>query len=202
MGNQYDLEQAQDRLNRIHIGNLESDLLAGEGWGEGGWVANRPSCRSKWSEGEEACQCFLLYILTCIKLIIPQGWYLHQMELESGYDFPEVVMTTEGVWDDMTFTPNLSLAFLSLYNAIPVVEFNWRLRMRDNCYKAFFFCSPRLWGHAILFPAMRTQQLPTNHNRPQLTKSRSHNGSWTNPINQPNCTLATLIALTSFLVET
>ena len=46
MGNQYDLEQAQDRLNRIHIGNLESDLLAGEGWG-GGWVANRPSCRSK-----------------------------------------------------------------------------------------------------------------------------------------------------------
>ena len=39
MGNQYDLEQAQDRLNRIYIGNLESDLLAGE--------ANRPSCRSK-----------------------------------------------------------------------------------------------------------------------------------------------------------
>ena len=35
MGNQYDLEQAQDRLNRIHIGNLESDLLAGEGWGGG-----------------------------------------------------------------------------------------------------------------------------------------------------------------------
>ena len=47
MGNQYDLEQAQDRLNRIYIGNLESDLLAGEGWGGGGWVANRPSCRSK-----------------------------------------------------------------------------------------------------------------------------------------------------------
>ena len=46
------------------------------------------------------------------------------MELESGYDFPEVVMTTEGVWDDMTFTQNLSLAFLSIYNAIPVVEFN------------------------------------------------------------------------------
>ena len=105
--------------NRIYIGNLESDLLAGEGW-----VANRPSCRSKWSEGEEACQCFLLYILTCIKLINPQGLYLHQMELESGYDFPEVVMTTEGVWDDVTFTPNLSLAFLSLYNAILVVEFN------------------------------------------------------------------------------
>ena len=42
MGNQYDLEQAQDRLNRIYIGKLESDLLAGEGW-----VANRPSCRSK-----------------------------------------------------------------------------------------------------------------------------------------------------------
>ena len=36
MGNQYDLEQAQDRLNRIHIGNLESDLLAGEGLGGGG----------------------------------------------------------------------------------------------------------------------------------------------------------------------
>ena len=36
MGNQYDLEQAQDRLNRIYIGNLESDLLAGEGWGGGG----------------------------------------------------------------------------------------------------------------------------------------------------------------------
>ena len=66
-------------------------------------IANRPSCRSKWSEGEEACQCFLLYILTCITLINPQGWYLHQMELESGYDFPEVVMTTEGVWDDVTF---------------------------------------------------------------------------------------------------
>ena len=33
MGNQYDLEQAQDRLNRIYIGNLESDLLAGEGLG-------------------------------------------------------------------------------------------------------------------------------------------------------------------------
>ena len=36
MGNQYDLEQAQDRLNRIYIGNLESDLLAGEGGGGGG----------------------------------------------------------------------------------------------------------------------------------------------------------------------
>ena len=36
MGNQYDLEQAQDRLNRIYIGNLESDLLAGEGLGGGG----------------------------------------------------------------------------------------------------------------------------------------------------------------------
>ena len=48
MGNQYDLEQAQDRLNRIYIGNLESDLLAGEGLGGGGgWVTNRPSCRSK-----------------------------------------------------------------------------------------------------------------------------------------------------------
>ena len=35
MGNQYDLEQAQDRLNRIYIGNLESDLLAGEGLGGG-----------------------------------------------------------------------------------------------------------------------------------------------------------------------
>ena len=46
MGNQYDLEQAQDRLNRIYIGNLESDLLAGEGLGGGGWVTNRPSCRS------------------------------------------------------------------------------------------------------------------------------------------------------------
>ena len=31
MGNQYDLDQAQDRLNQIYIGNLESDLLAGEG---------------------------------------------------------------------------------------------------------------------------------------------------------------------------
>ena len=30
MGNQYDLEQAQDRLNRIYIGNLEPNLLAGE----------------------------------------------------------------------------------------------------------------------------------------------------------------------------
>ena len=36
MGNQYDLEQAQDRLNRIYIGNLESYLLAREGWGGGG----------------------------------------------------------------------------------------------------------------------------------------------------------------------
>ena len=69
MGNQYDLEQAQDRLNRIYIGNLEPDVLAGEG----GWVANRPSCRTKRSEREEACQCFLLYILTCITLINPQG---------------------------------------------------------------------------------------------------------------------------------
>ena len=43
MGNQYDLEQAQDRLNRIYIGNLEPDVLAGEG----GWVTNRPSCRTK-----------------------------------------------------------------------------------------------------------------------------------------------------------
>ena len=43
--------------------------------------------------------------------------------------------------------------------------------MRDNCYKAFFLCSPRLWGHAILFPTMRTQQLPTNHNQPQPTQS-------------------------------
>ena len=33
MGNHYDLEQAQDRPNRIYIGNLESDLLAGEGGG-------------------------------------------------------------------------------------------------------------------------------------------------------------------------
>ena len=39
-------------------------------------IANRPSCRSKWSEGEEACQCFLLYILFCISLINPKGWYL------------------------------------------------------------------------------------------------------------------------------
>ena len=36
-------EQAQDRLNRIFIGNLEPDLLAGEG----GWVANRPVGQSE-----------------------------------------------------------------------------------------------------------------------------------------------------------
>ena len=59
----------QTELN-TWIGNLEPDFLAGEG----GWVAaNRPSCRTKWSEWDDACQCFLLYILICISLINPQG---------------------------------------------------------------------------------------------------------------------------------
>ena len=35
-----------------------------------------PSCRTKWSEWDNACHCFLLYILICISLINPQGWYL------------------------------------------------------------------------------------------------------------------------------
>ena len=43
----------------------------------GGWVGRQsPSCRTKWSEWDNACQCFLLYILICISLINPQGWYL------------------------------------------------------------------------------------------------------------------------------
>ena len=61
----------QTELN-TWIGYLEPDLLAGEG----GWVANRSSWRTKWSEWDNACQCFLLYILICISLINPQGWYL------------------------------------------------------------------------------------------------------------------------------
>ena len=43
----------------------------------GGWVGRQsPSCRTKWSEWDHACQCFLLYILICISLINSQGWYL------------------------------------------------------------------------------------------------------------------------------
>ena len=44
MGNESDLEQAQARQTELNTGNLlEPDLLAGEG----GWVTNRPSCRTK-----------------------------------------------------------------------------------------------------------------------------------------------------------
>ena len=32
-----------------------------------------PSCPTKWSEWDNVCQCFLLYILICISLINPQG---------------------------------------------------------------------------------------------------------------------------------
>ena len=39
-------------------------------------VAKRPSRRTKWSERDNTCQCFLLYIPICISSINPQGWYL------------------------------------------------------------------------------------------------------------------------------
>ena len=39
-------------------------------------VAKRPWCRTKWSEWDEACRCFILYILICISLTNRQGWYL------------------------------------------------------------------------------------------------------------------------------
>ena len=58
----------QTELNTL-IGNQEPDILAGE---SGSVAANRPSCRTKWSEWNNACQCFLLYILICISLIHPQ----------------------------------------------------------------------------------------------------------------------------------
>ena len=54
------------------IGNLEPDLLAREG----GWRRQSSSCRAKWSKWDNACQCFLLYMLICLSLINPQGWYL------------------------------------------------------------------------------------------------------------------------------
>ena len=66
MGNQSDLDEAQDRLK-------SGTRLTR--WG--GWVGRQsPLCRTKWSEWDNACQCFLLSILICISLINPQGWYL------------------------------------------------------------------------------------------------------------------------------
>ena len=35
-----------------------------------------PSCGTKWSEWNKACQFFLIYILFCISLVDPKGWYL------------------------------------------------------------------------------------------------------------------------------
>ena len=39
-------------------------------------VAKSSSCPTRWSEWDNACHCFLLYILICISSINPQGWYL------------------------------------------------------------------------------------------------------------------------------
>ena len=56
------------------LSNLEPDLVRLTRWG--GWVGRQaPSCRIKLSKWDNACQCFLLYILICTSLINPQGWY-------------------------------------------------------------------------------------------------------------------------------
>ena len=110
-----------------------------------------PSCRTKWSEWNNACQCFLLYILICISLTNPRKnkSFWHQSEVRTA--------ATVWNWSGKTLSPGALLAVLYFSSChifppvfhrphyLPLSLRGWTREWYSSLYNTddAFFCS--LW---------------------------------------------------------